>query len=154
MTDLHAEKILILDFGSQYTQLIARRVRELHVYCEIHPCTTPLAAIKGFAPKGIILSGSPSSAEAPGAPLVDAALFELGVPVLGVCYGLQLMAKLLGGKIDRTAHREYGFARLEVLESKGPFRDLKPGDELEVWMSHGDQVSAPPKGFQTIARTA
>jgi GMP synthase (glutamine-hydrolysing) len=154
MTDLHAEKILILDFGSQYTQLIARRVRELHVYCEIHPCTTPLAAIKGFAPKGIILSGSPSSAEAPGAPLVDAELFEMGVPILGVCYGLQLMAKLLGGKIDRTAHREYGSAKVEVTESKGIFRHLQVGTELDVWMSHGDKVSAPPQGFHTIARSS
>ena len=154
MTDLHAEKILILDFGSQYTQLIARRIRELHVYCEIHPCTMPLAAIKEFAPRGIILSGGPASTEEPGAPLIDVQVFQLGVPVLGVCYGLQLMAKLLGGKIDRTAHREYGSARLEVLESKGPFRDLKPGDVLDVWMSHGDKVAQPPKGFHTIARSA
>jgi GMP synthase (glutamine-hydrolysing) len=154
MTDLHAEKILILDFGSQYTQLIARRVRELHVYCEIHPCTMPLEALRAFQPKGIILSGSPSSAEAPGAPMVDKQVFELGVPVLGVCYGLQLMAKLLGGRIDRTAHREYGSAKLEVIESKGPFRDLKPGEHLDVWMSHGDKVAAPPEGFHTIARTA
>src|SRR5450631_4432119 len=102
MTDLHAEKILILDFGSQYTQLIARRIRELHVYCEIHPCTLSLEKIRGFGAKGIVLSGSPSSVEAPGAPLIDKALFDLGVPVLGVCYGLQLMAKLLGGAIDRT----------------------------------------------------
>jgi GMP synthase (glutamine-hydrolysing) len=153
MTDLHAEKILILDFGSQYTQLIARRVRELHVYCEIHPCTLPIGAIKDFQPQGIILSGSPSSAEAPGAPMVDKEVFQLGVPVLGVCYGLQLMAKLLGGRIDRTAHREYGPAKLEVIESKGPFRDLKPGEHLDVWMSHGDKVAAPPQGFHTIART-
>jgi GMP synthase (glutamine-hydrolysing) len=154
MTDLHAEKILILDFGSQYTQLIARRVRELHVYCEIHPCTMPMAAIKAFAPRGIILSGGPASTEEAGAPLVEVEVFQLGVPVLGVCYGLQLMAKLLGGKIDRTAHREYGPAQIEVLESKGPFRDLKPGDRLDVWMSHGDKVAAPPKGFHIIARSA
>jgi GMP synthase (glutamine-hydrolysing) len=154
MSDVHAEKILILDFGSQYTQLIARRVRELHVYCEIHPCTWPLEKIAAFGAKGIILSGSPSSVEQPGAPLVDPRLFELGVPVLGVCYGMQLMAKLLGGAIDRTAHREYGPAQLEVLEAAGPFRDLKAGDRLDVWMSHGDKVSAPPAGFTTIARSA
>jgi GMP synthase (glutamine-hydrolysing) len=154
MTDLHAEKILILDFGSQYTQLIARRIRELHVYCEIHPCTMPFEAIRAFRPRGIVLSGGPASAETPGAPLVDTKVFELGVPVLGVCYGLQLMAKLLGGKIDRTAHREYGSAKLEVIEAKGPFRDLKPGEHLDVWMSHGDKVAAPPEGFHTIARTA
>jgi len=153
VADLHAEKILILDFGSQYTQLIARRVRELHVYCEIHPCTMPLAQIRAFAPRGIILSGSPFSVEQPGAPLVDRAVFEMGVPVLGVCYGLQLMAKLLGGAIDRTAHREYGHARVEVIEPVGPFRDLRPGEHLDVWMSHGDKVSAPPRGFRVIGRS-
>ncbi len=153
MADLHAEKILILDFGSQYTQLIARRVRELHVYCEIHPCTMPMEQIRAFAPRGIILSGSPYSVEQPGAPLVDRAVFELGVPVLGVCYGLQLMAKLLGGAIDRTAHREYGHARVEVLEPVGPFREMRPGEHLDVWMSHGDKVSAPPRGFRVIGRS-
>jgi len=153
VADLHAEKILILDFGSQYTQLIARRVRELHVYCEIHPCTIPIEQIRAFAPRGIILSGSPYSVEQPGAPLVDRAVFEMGVPVLGVCYGLQLMAKLLGGAIDRTAHREYGHARLEVLEPVGPFREMRPGEHLDVWMSHGDKVSAPPRGFRVIGRS-
>jgi GMP synthase (glutamine-hydrolysing) len=153
VADLHAEKILILDFGSQYTQLIARRVRELHVYCEIHPCTMPLEQIRAFAPRGIILSGSPFSVEQPGAPLVDRAVFEMGVPVLGVCYGLQLMAKLLGGAIDRTAHREYGHARVEVLEPVGPFREMRAGEHLDVWMSHGDKVSAPPRGFRVIGRS-
>jgi GMP synthase (glutamine-hydrolysing) len=109
--------------------------------------------IRAFAPKGIVLSGSPFSVETPGAPLVDRAVFELGVPVLGVCYGLQLMAKLLGGAIDRTAHREYGHAMLEVVEAVGPFRDLRPGEHLDVWMSHGDKVSAPPRGFRTIGKT-
>ena len=154
MADLHAEKILILDFGSQYTQLIARRVRELHVYCEIHPCTMPLEQIKAFEAKGIILSGGPSSVEQPGAPLVDPQIFDLRIPILGVCYGLQLMAKLLGGAIDRSAHREYGPARLEVVEPVGPFRDMQAGEHLDVWMSHGDKVAAPPKGFRTIAKTA
>ncbi len=153
MADLHAEKILILDFGSQYTQLIARRVRELHVYCEIHPCTMPIEQIRAFAPRGIILSGSPYSVEQPGAPLVDRAVFEMGVPVLGVCYGLQLMAKLLGGAIDRTAHREYGHARVEVIEPVGPFREMRPGEHLDVWMSHGDKVSSPPRGFRVIGRS-
>jgi len=153
VADLHAEKILILDFGSQYTQLIARRVRELHVYCEIHPCTMPIEQIRAFAPRGIILSGSPYSVEQPGAPLVDRAVFEMGVPVLGVCYGLQLMAKLLGGAIDRTAHREYGHARVEVIEPVGPFREMRPGEHLDVWMSHGDKVSSPPRGFRVIGRS-
>jgi GMP synthase (glutamine-hydrolysing) len=153
VADLHAEKILILDFGSQYTQLIARRVRELHVYCEIHPCTMPIEQIRAFGPRGIILSGSPFSVEQPGAPLVDRAVFEMGVPVLGVCYGLQLMAKLLGGAIDRTAHREYGHARVEVIEPVGPFREMRPGEHLDVWMSHGDKVSSPPRGFRVIGRS-
>ena len=132
MADIHAEKILILDFGSQYTQLIARRIRELHVYCELHPCTMPFDQIRAFGAKGIVLSGSPYSVEQPGAPMVDPKIFELGVPVLGVCYGLQLMAKLLGGQIDRTAHREYGPARVEVIEAIGPFRDMQPGEHLDV----------------------
>jgi GMP synthase (glutamine-hydrolysing) len=154
LADLHAEKILVLDFGSQYTQLIARRIRELHVYCEIHPCTMPFEQIRAFAPKGIVLSGSPFSVEAPDAPLVDRAVFELGVPVLGVCYGLQIMAKLFGGAIDRTAHREYGHAVVEVVEPIGPFGDLRPGEHVDVWMSHGDKVSAPPRGFRIIGKSA
>jgi GMP synthase (glutamine-hydrolysing) len=153
LADLHAEKILVLDFGSQYTQLIARRIRELHVYCEIHPCTMPIEQIRAFAPRGIVLSGSPFSVEQPGAPMVDRAVLEMGVPVLGVCYGLQLMAKLLGGAIDRSAHREYGHARVEVLEPVGPFGEMRPGEHLDVWMSHGDKVSAPPRGFRVIGRS-
>src|SRR5713101_3916292 len=105
--DLHAEKILILDFGGQYTQLIARRVRELGVYCEIHRPDLSAQEIRAFAPIGIILSGGPASVEEPGAPTCDPLVFELGVPVLGICYGLQLLTKLLGGRIDRTAHREF-----------------------------------------------
>src|SRR5437016_11775970 len=99
MADIHAEKILVLDFGSQYTQLIARRIRELHVYCEIHPCTMPFAEARAFGAKDIVLSGSPFSVEQPGAPIEDGKISELGVPVLGVSYGLQLMYKLLGGRI-------------------------------------------------------
>src|SRR5436305_10672636 len=151
---INAEKILILDFGSQYTQLIARRIRQLPVYGELHPGAMPFERIRAFGAKGIVLSGSPYSVEQPGAPMVDAKIFELGVPVLGVCYGLQLMAKLMGGAIDRSAHREYGPARLEVIESVGPFRDMTVGEHLDVWMSHGDKVSAPPKGFRTLAKTA
>src|SRR5450432_1811970 len=124
MMDLHAEKILILDFGSQYTQLIARRVRELHVYCEIHPCTMPLAAIKELAPRGIILSGGPASTEEAGAPLVDVEVFQLGVPVLGICYGLQLMAKLLGGKMSPGVHAEYGAVEIQIDQPLGLFRNL------------------------------
>jgi len=151
---IHDEKILILDFGSQYTQLIARRVRELGVYCEIHRPDLPLAEIKDFAPRGIILSGGPMSVEAPGAPRPVPGIFDLGVPVLGICYGLQLIAKMLGGSVDRTAHREFGPAVVEVLDSRGPLAPFPKGSSLEVWMSHGDRVDALPPGFEPIARTA
>jgi GMP synthase (glutamine-hydrolysing) len=150
---IHDEKVLILDFGSQYTQLIARRVRELGVYCEIHRPDLPLAQIRAFAPRGIILSGGPMSVEAAGSPVCDPGLFDLGVPVLGICYGLQLMAKLLGGRVDAAAHREFGPAKVEVLVSRGPLAPFTPGETLDVWMSHGDRVEALPPGFVPIART-
>ncbi|MBX5481526.1 MAG: glutamine-hydrolyzing GMP synthase [Myxococcaceae bacterium] len=152
--DLHAERILILDFGSQYTQLIARRVRELGVYCEIHRPDLPLPEIRVFAPKGIILSGSPHSVETPGSPRCDAGIFELGVPVLGICYGLQLMAKLLGGQVDKSAKREFGPAEIEVLQAQGPLAAFRAGERVKVWMSHGDRVEKLPPGFHPIAQTA
>jgi GMP synthase (glutamine-hydrolysing) len=151
--DLHHEKVLILDFGSQYTQLIARRVRELGVYCEIHRPDLPKAELLAFAPKGIILSGGPASVEAQGSPRPDPSIFELGIPVLGICYGLQLMAKLLGGRIDRTAHREFGPAEIEILKGVGPLSGFAEGSRSKVWMSHGDRVDALPPGFEPIART-
>ncbi len=153
MRDAHSERILILDFGSQYTQLIARRVRELNVYCEIHPYNLPLEKIRAFAPLGIILSGGPASVEAEGSPHSDPKVFELGVPVLGICYGLQLMAKQLGGRVARAQEREYGSASLEVLETVGPLSGLKAGEEVPVWMSHGDRVEALPAGFRAIAKS-
>jgi GMP synthase (glutamine-hydrolysing) len=149
--DIHSEKILILDFGSQYTQLIARRLRELGVYCEIHPCTMKPEAIRAFAPRGVVLSGGPASVLAEGSPRPDRLVFELGVPVLGICYGLQLMAHELGGKVDKAARREYGPATVDVKASSPLFQGLPP--TLEVWMSHGDHAEAIPPGFEPIAST-
>ncbi|MFO0600329.1 MAG: glutamine-hydrolyzing GMP synthase [Myxococcaceae bacterium] len=152
---MHAthEKILILDFGSQYTQLIARRVRELGVYCEIHRPDLPLADIKAFNPRGIILSGGPMSVEQEGSPRCVPEVFELGLPVLGICYGLQLMAKMLGGVVAKSAHREYGHAEVDVISPRGPFAGFKAGEQFKVWMSHGDRVEALPKGFVPIAKS-
>jgi len=149
--DIHSEKILILDFGSQYTQLIARRLRELGVYCEIHPCTLKPEAMRAFAPRGVVLSGGPASVLAEGSPRADRLVYELGVPVLGICYGLQLLAHELGGKVDAAAHREYGPATIDVKASSPLFHGLPP--RLDVWMSHGDRVEALPPGFEPIATT-
>ena len=153
MRDPHSERILILDFGSQYTQLIARRIRELNVYCEIHPCTMGEEAIRAFAPIGIVLSGGPASVEAEGSPRPSPVVFELGVPVLGICYGLQVMTKMLGGRVARATHREYGRATIDVLVDSGLFQGFRPGEQVEVWMSHGDRVEELPAGFRPIAST-
>ncbi len=152
---MHAthEKILILDFGSQYTQLIARRVRELGVYCEIHRPDLPLPDLRAFNPRGVILSGGPMSVEQPGSPRCVPEVFELGVPVLGICYGLQLMAKMLGGRVDKSAHREFGPAEVEVGVPRGPFAPFAAGTALKVWMSHGDRVEQLPPGFVAIGAT-
>jgi len=149
--DIHSEKILILDFGGQYTQLIARRFRELGVYCEIHPCTMKAEAMRAFGPRGVVFSGGPASVLAEGSPRADRAVFELGVPVLGICYGLQLFAHELGGKVDRAAHREFGPATIDTRPSSELFEGL-PG-KLDVWMSHGDRVESLPPGFEPIAST-
>jgi len=148
----HHETILILDFGSQYTQLIARRVRELGVYSEIKPYNIPLNEIKKIAPKGIILSGGPSSVYAEDAPLPSPQIFELGIPVLGICYGLQIIAHLLGGEVDPAKNREYGRAGLIVQDDADLFHGLD--EQLVVWMSHGDHLTKLPPGFEVIARTA
>jgi len=144
------EKILILDFGSQYTQLIARRVRELKVYCEIHPCTLPLEKIREFGAKAIILSGGPNSVYEDGAPTLSKEVFELDVPILGICYGEQLMCHLLGGKVEPGKKREYGRAPLKIERPGMLFQGFEKGEEIQVWMSHGDVVASVPDGFENI----
>jgi GMP synthase (glutamine-hydrolysing) len=147
------ERILVLDFGSQFTQLIARRIRERHVYCEIHPPTIDLDAVRAWNPAGIILSGGPSSVFAEGAPDLDPRIVELGVPVLGICYGLQLLAHKLGGLVERGDDREYGRAMLKVERDDPLFADLPGGAERIVWMSHGDRVLRLPEGFTVLGRS-
>ena len=148
------EKVLILDFGSQYTQLIARRVRELQVYCEIVPFHIDLEEIQARSPKGLILSGGPSGVYDSDPPLCDQALFGLGLPVLGICYGLQLLVHLLGGKVAPATRREYGPARLFFQSSSKLFQGLKgESGGTPVWMSHGDSILEPPANFRPIAHT-
>jgi GMP synthase (glutamine-hydrolysing) len=145
--------VLILDFGSQYTQLIARRIREQRVYCEIRPCTIPIEKMRALEPRAVVLSGGPSSVFEPGAPTVDRGVFELGVPVLGICYGMQLFCHLLGGGVEKAPEREYGPARALVVKGAGILEGFSPGDHFDVWASHGDRVTALPPGFETIAST-
>ncbi|MEK0083809.1 glutamine-hydrolyzing GMP synthase [Benzoatithermus flavus] len=148
------ERVLILDFGSQYTQLIARRVREQRVYCEIHPCTVPDAFVRDFGAKGIILSGGPASTHEAASPRAPAAVFEAGVPVLGICYGEQTMCAQLGGTVEPSTHREFGRAIITLKEPSPLFEGiLAPGDRTAVWMSHGDRVTALPPGFRPIAES-
>ncbi|AQZ94716.1 glutamine-hydrolyzing GMP synthase [Halopseudomonas phragmitis] len=157
--DIHAHRILILDFGSQYTQLIARRVREIGVYCEIHPWDMDAAAIREFAPRGIILAGGPESVTLDDTPRAPQVVFELGLPVLGICYGMQTMAEQLGGKVEGSEEREFGYARVDIV-GKSPFlsgiEDHIDDDgvlSLDVWMSHGDKVANLPEGFHILAST-
>ncbi len=159
MTDIHADRILILDFGSQYTQLIARRVRELGVYSEVYAWDVDPAEIKKFAPKAVILSGGPESvydAKGPAAPEV---VFNLGKPVLGICYGMQTMAAQLGGTVESSSHREFGAAQVRngggsrLIDGLEDNRDAQGRPVLDVWMSHGDRVTALPPGFKVIAST-
>ncbi len=143
------EKVLVLDFGGQYNQLIARRVRECNVYCEVHPYNMPIEKIKEFNPKGIIFTGGPNSVFGKDAPLVDKALFELGIPVLGICYGCQTIAHLLGGEVKTAPTSEYGKIIIKADKNSKVFKDVK--ENTQVWMSHTDYVSKVPAGFKITA---
>jgi GMP synthase (glutamine-hydrolysing) len=147
-------RILILDFGSQYTQLIARRIREQHVYCEIHPHSVDATFVRAFAPAGIILSGGPSSVLDPDSPSLDPAVLDTEVPILGICYGLQLLVRLLGGLVEKADGREYGRALLKLERAEDLFAGLEGGLERRVWMSHGDRVLRLPEGFRVLGTSA
>ena len=157
--DIHAHRILILDFGSQYTQLIARRVREIGVYCEIHPWDMDEQDIRIFKPKGIILSGGPETVTAEHTPRAPNLVFELGVPVLGICYGMQTMAQQLGGKVESAEHHEYGYAQVRARGHTQLLKDIEDHTSeegyglLDVWMSHGDRVIDMPPGFKLMCST-
>ncbi|WP_410014022.1 glutamine-hydrolyzing GMP synthase [Sodalis sp. C49] len=160
MTDnIHQHRILILDFGSQYTQLIARRVRELGVYCELWAWDVTEAQIRAFAPSGIILSGGPESTTELNSPIAPDYVYRAGVPVLGVCYGMQTMAMQLGGRVEGSSQREFGYAQVEVVADSQLVRDIQDSLSvntrplLDVWMSHGDKVTGIPAGFVTVAST-
>jgi len=160
MTNIHSDRILILDFGSQYTQLIARRVREAGVYCELHPHDMEPSQIRDFAPSGVILSGGHQSVHQEETPRADPLVFDLGVPVLGICYGMQTMAAQLGGDVAPATHREYGYAQVRARGHSRLLRDIEDHTSpegyglLDVWMSHGDRVESLPPGFHVIAETA
>ena len=157
---MHHSKILILDFGAQYSQLIARRVREAHVYCELHPYDVDEAFIRQFAPQGVILSGGPASVTEGETPRAPQVVFDLGVPVLGICYGMQTLAAQLGGMVEQGATREFGYAEIRARGHSRLFRDLQDRTNeqghglLDVWMSHGDKVTSLPPGFKLIASNA
>lgn len=158
-TDVHAHRILVLDFGSQYTQLIARRVREAGVYSEIHPWDMPLEAVQAFAPDGIILSGGPSSVNTDDPPRAHPGLFALGIPILGICYGMQTMAAQLGGQVAPTSRREFGYAQVrarghtQLLNAIEDHTSPEGYGLLDVWMSHGDHVTALPPTFRLMCST-
>jgi GMP synthase (glutamine-hydrolysing) len=150
--EAHADRVLILDFGAQYTQLIARRIREHGVYCEIQPCHTPIEAVRAWRPAGIVLSGGPSSVLDADAPFAPKELLDLGVPVLGICYGLQWMCQQLGGVVEKADDREYGRAQLKLERRGDPlFAGLDDQTQRTVWMSHGDRVLRLPDGFAVLA---
>ncbi|HDM08862.1 MAG TPA: glutamine-hydrolyzing GMP synthase [Candidatus Omnitrophica bacterium] len=149
--NIYQEKILVLDFGSQYTQLIARRVRELKVYCEIHPFNRPISFIKKYNPRGIILSGSPASVYDSGAPSINPEILELNIPLLGICYGMHTLVHCTKGKVKRASRREYGRATINIKRESLLFQGL--GKKLDVWMSHGDMIEKLPPDFFTVAES-
>ena len=159
MTNIHSDKILILDFGSQYTQLIARRIREIGVYCEIYSCECSAEEIQQFSPKGIILSGGPESVTEGHTPRAPQKVFDMGIPVLGICYGMQTMTQQLGGRVETSAHREFGYAQIRarghsvLLEGIEDHVSAEGFGLLDVWMSHGDRVVELPEGFKLIANS-
>jgi GMP synthase (glutamine-hydrolysing) len=146
-----SQSIVILDFGAQYTQLIARRIREQNVFSVVLPCTAKLEEVKSYTPAGIILSGAPWSVYDKDAPPSDARVFELGIPVLGICYGLQFMVHTLGGKVRPAEKREYGHAEIDVVSASVLFQGM--AKKLAVWMSHGDEALELPPGFELMAKT-
>ncbi len=150
---IYEHKILILDFGSQYTQLIARKVREAQVYCEIHPFNLTVRKIKRFSPKGIILSGGPSNIYDKQAPLAERGILHLDIPVLGICYGMQFMSYVLGGSVENADDREYGSSVIEILDNIDLFHGFNVDEEELVWMSHGDRIDKVPEGFMVLARS-
>lgn len=157
--DIHAQRVLIIDFGSQYTQLIARRIRELGVYCEILPYDAGGETLREFVPRGIVLSGGPESVALEHGPRVPDLVFELGVPVLGICYGMQAMAAQLGGRVETSDHKEFGYAQVRARGHTRLLRNIEDHASpegyglLDVWMSHGDRVTEPPPGFKLMAST-
>ena len=158
--DIHSQRILILDFGSQYTQLIARRVREIGVYCEIYPWDCPEEEITAFNAKGFILAGGPESVTEGESPRAAQVVFDANVPILGICYGMQTMATQLGGAVETSSEREFGYAKVRLSDSCSRlFEGLQDqlanngASLLDVWMSHGDKVVALPEGFSVIAST-
>jgi len=152
--ELWHDRILVLDFGSQYTQLIARRIREAQVYSQILPCTASLATVLAYRPKGIVLSGGPASVYDRKAPLLSTQLLDQGVPILGICYGMQLVTHLLGGEVAKATRREYGRAELRIDNRSDLFKGVGDEHSTIVWMSHGDRIERMPTGFRSIAHTA
>ena len=151
-SSVETQSVVVLDFGAQYSQLIARRIREQNVFSVVLPCTASLDEIRKYSPVGIVLSGGPSSVYDTDAPSMDAAVFQMGIPILGICYGLQLMVHMLGGRVRAAEHREYGHAEVAIHKNCELFDGLPKS--LEVWMSHGDEAVGLPPGFELVGQSS